>query len=347
MDSLQSIIGQLFSLDPSRAPDTLHGAQIAPGRAASAAAEKNPIVDDSSAGKVLATLQGRSTPKSARGPLGLPVGPLPDVKGKSKGSAFATGLAAGMNNYQNAQAADNKSAETTAANNLKTMSALFTAQQQEKANDIREQNAASLRKYYEGIVENGRRKADGKDLNEHQIEMTRTAAAKRFGLYDQVTAKDMSSPIPSIRDAATKRYEQRRAAYDAWEKSFNSRIGAGAEPAKAATDAHIKTGTDGSPDAGGGPATPPADPAKVKPAAGKPAAAAPAEPAPQTWQPIRNQKDGSMWLFNPATGEKKPADGQTAPAAPSPSFPSPPAYDESGAGTRAPSLDDTDTDGDE
>lgn len=355
---LQTIIGQLFSLDPSRAPTTLRGPQMAGGQAPAAPAKPDPLVDDSPQGKVLATLRDRSAAnfKPARGPLGLPTGPLPDVKGKSRGSAFATGLAAGMNNAQNAATADNKAQTDAAATNLKTMSALFTAQEQSRANDIREKNAAALQDYYKGIVANGAAKANAtspKDVaaNEHTIEMTKRSAATRFGLNSPQLAKDMGSPIPSVKAAAEAEYKRRKEGYDAWERSFNGRVGAGADPVDAAVGAHIKTGTDGAPDAGGGPATPPADPATGKPAPppkGAPAAATPAPatpapaapdaPTPETWKPIRNSKDGSMWLWNPATGEKKPMPGNPPP--PSPSFPDPISGDEPAPAQPAPTDDD-------
>lgn len=349
MDSLQSIIGNLFALNPSAAP--AGAPRGLPGGMASAPAPAPAApVDATPQAKVLATLQNRATPQvQGGGPFGLAAGPLPDVKGKSRGSAFATGLSAGMNNAQNLSAAQAKNANDAAAQNIKTMTALFSAQEQSRSNDIRQQNADALKKYYEGTVANGAMKASAtspKDVaaNEHTIEMTKRSAATRFGLNSPQLAKDLGSMIPSIKTAAEAEYKRRKEGYDAWEKSFNGRVGAGADPVTAAVGAHVKTGTDGAPDAGGGPATPPADPAKAgvtPPAGGAPAPAAGAAsaapaPGPETWKPIRNSKDGSMWLFNPATGEKKPMGGE--PTAPSPSFPSPIEDDKPAAA--APAADD-------
>lgn len=340
MDQLSTIIGNLFALNPSAAPAGVQ--RTIPGGTAPAPAARAPVepIDDSPQAKVLATLQNRSTPQiQGGGPFGAAVGPLPDVKGKSKGSAFATGLAAGMNNAQNLGAANAKGANDAASTNLKTMAALFSAGEQTRANDIRQQNSDALKKYYEGTVKNGAARANAtnpKDIaaNEHTIEMTKRSAATRFGLNSPQLAKDMGSMIPSVKSAAEAEYKRRKEGFDTWERSFNGRVGAGADPVDAAVGAHVKTGTDGAPDAGGGPATPPADPAKagVTPPAGKPATAT---QQPETWQPIRNSKDGSMWLFNPATGDKKPMGGQ--PAAPSPSFPSPFVDEPEGP---APALDD-------
>lgn len=344
-----SIVRQLFALDPHQAPATLPTNTIssaAPQQLAQLGAKTG---SDPSTGKVLADLAARSTPQAtagARGPLGIATGPLPDVKGKNRSAALFTGMAAGMNNAQNAAGRDQTVDAARAKSNLDTMKLLFDQQSKQanlaetkRANDIREKNADALKTYYQGIVQNGRLKAAGGGdvvTNEHQIEMTKRSAAQRLGLNAPQVQKDLLSQIPSIRDPAKAEYDRRKGDYDRWEKAFDARVAKGLDPVNAAVDAHTATGTDGTPATGGAP-TPPA--ARRTPITGKPATpdaptpapdgtgATPPVASPQTWKTIKRQMpDGTFQrqLFNPATGETRPlGESGNTPPTPGASFPDP------------------------
>ncbi len=342
MVDLATVIGQLFGLDPSRAPATLPAGLRAIGGGPIPTPPKldipkNPL-EDTTGAKVLASLKGSSTPNipMGGGPFGIDVAPLPDVRGKSALSAFATGLSSGMNasqagNQRRAAAEDN-----ALDRNLKQMAALFQAQSTEqnmdlarKGQSLRERAQTSTEGYQKSMAESARIRAErptaaSARANDPVTSMyntakTRQANAAAAGINDKTLREASQSLVPAIRDPAREELSRRQAIYDGYE----------AERARAAGDPNATYQPPGA--ANAAPVTD--TPARVPAAPPAPTAAAPVAPvAPQQavpgkgapspprdagevspaaaagverWRVIENDK-GERMLYNPATKQMKP-----------------------------------------
>lgn len=346
MADLATIIGQLFGLDPGRAPASLPAGLRAIGGSAPVAAPKVPAADnplaDSTGAKVLASLRQSSTPNIPQGggPFGMDVGPLPDVKGKDKWGAFATGLSAGMNNAQKGNERRALAADAGLERNLKEMAALFNAQSTEQNMDLarkgyglRERGQASTEKYQQSMAESARIRAERPTASSarandpvtsmYNTAKTRQANAAAAGINDKTLREASQSLIPEIRDPAKAELARRQTIYDGYEAERRAAAGdpnAILKPPGAA-DAAPATGTPTAPPptaapAPAGPAAgkvvPPVAPVDIAPgkagAAPGPRAAGEVSPAAaagvERWVTVENDK-GERMLYNPATKQMK------------------------------------------
>lgn len=315
---LTSIIRQLFSLDPHQAPATLPSQTIGGGAApaapvAGAPTGAAPAAPTAADPRVLATLGQNSTPRSPTGPFGIPAGNVPDVRGKSKGSAFATGLGAGMKNAQDANIAQNNLDAQRAKTNLDTMKMLFEQQQKGAELALNTKKANDLGGYYKSMGDyyaNGGSKSDSDPANnEYKRQMALTSAAQRIGLYDQEMRKDLQSPVDSIRSRAQTRYDQLKQQYDAEAALINKQFGGVGKATAPAAQAPTVTPPAQPSAPGGTPAPAGGTPTQSTPNAPAPGAPTPPVATPQTWKVIKKQNpDGTFTrqLFDPVSGATKP-----------------------------------------
>lgn len=126
-----------LGINPSVAPASIASQQANPQSAA-----QNPSADQTSPdnpyGNIIARLRASSNPSAQSGfansPIASSMAALPNVTGKSKGSAFLTGLASG-------QAAQNQRAQAQAANQLAQMKLLWDHQNEQEKMRLEQQKA--------------------------------------------------------------------------------------------------------------------------------------------------------------------------------------------------------------
>lgn len=341
-----SALSSLFNPAPATSAQ-INGPQPASGGADS---------DASGFGTILARLRSATQPSTPAQPqqpmlssiLGG-VGAMPNVRGQSMGSAFASGLGAGIKNAQDR--ADRLTSAKAAADianrnyQLELMKAQWgqknaLAQQAEKAKEF-ETTSAETKRYHDILnqyYQNGKGSANPKAMSPRDAVLTQQRIQQNTGY------------LPGSKDWPMLPDEQKQQRFDnfaqQYEKSFGqpwpfdihggkllppaempnlpTPQGWGAQaqgPAGQSAPAPVP------PPAGAGVAPPlaapqgggvaaPAAPPPVPPAgvsaganAGAMGAAPPAAP-PATWRPYR-AKDGSIKLFNQSTGETSSIDNSS------------------------------------
>lgn len=320
--------------DPLANLGALFGASPMPGAPAFQPSAPAPAADPSGFGNILATL--RSAQQSTPNPYGQntltsSMGNIPDVRGKSAGSAFLTGISAGIANRQQA-------AQQAAANNLAMMKMQWDHQDKQTEMKRQQQVADADIAYKKSLaaktdidakktqndIDNPAKSADWnpKSITEAMINLQawshydpQGAAWKKMADADKIASWNKFST--------------------GYKKAFGvdyplDKDGNPVTPPPLPAGAAKKSGKTGDDEGEDTPATPGAPSSAASPAA--PAnPAAPSAPgaitptpaaAPSVPQPDSNglihytTPDGVPKSWNPATGETMPYAGTTPPAPP-------------------------------
>lgn len=323
MADISSLLSTLLSGGASSDAPAAPEAPAAPGAGFQALANSSPLTGST----VLARLRGGTGAGAAGGIGGIIGGGMGAVKpDSSKLGAFAQGFAGALKAGGEQESAKQKA-------QLELMKLQWDMDYKKQQLEETKAQHAALAKYYEGIVENGKKSNKDDEVGDrYKDALSRESTARRLGLHDKslndvATGKVYASDAD--KQAAKDELARRKGEYDAWEKKTFGDKASTANPSTPdtadATDTPDTPGDDGAPDTGNVP-LPPARPPmfKVSPLEST-APATPATPAPTTTLRPVIGPDGQKHLFDPATGAMQPfTEGQGAAAVPG--APPPPGF---------------------